>query len=241
MGASIKRFRPKVTVVSKDKVETFDDEIEAPAYPRDGTPYCGAVFFKNQEKIDTDNIAEYEIRLNNTLARFETMRPLRSFPDQAVLRQYQTWTNFLDLQRITDDFITCSAYAQTHGCLDKESFTHGVDTDTRLLSFPTPEFTINRILEQVAGDFSGNVYFAMAIGAFALSYHILKERESKVREGMKAMGALESVIYLENFIFNVFWTIPTSLGVALISCQTTGEAGFYTTTTWTFFVLTWLT
>jgi len=236
LGISLSRLRPKVKIVND--IEGFDKEVEAQNYPVDGSPYCGAIFFT---KPITSEYADYEIRLNNTVAGFETMRSVSLFADPGRLYQYTTQTQFLHLQRITDDFITCSDYAKKHGCLNHEAYTHGVDTDTRLLSFPTPENKVNNAMGRVARDLGGNLYFAMCFGAVALAFHLLKERESKVREGMKAMGAKDSVLYLENFLFNIVWTIPTALGTALVLAEATGDTGFPETSTGTFFIVLWLT
>eukprot|EP00397_Hematodinium_sp_SG-2012_P000290 GEMP01000290.1.p1 GENE.GEMP01000290.1~~GEMP01000290.1.p1 ORF type:complete len:1776 (+),score=207.19 GEMP01000290.1:152-5479(+) len=237
---AVRNIKPVVKVVSE--ASKFDEEMRKSGYPEnDQSQYCGAIMFQTESVLDIQEseLAEYSIRLNNTLAGFQTRRKISITPSQWALGRYY-WSDFLHLQRATDDFITCASHAEQFGCLNLDKFNVGLDTDTRLLSFPTPAHIRHAALDQISKNLAENIYFGMTCTFTALAYHILQERELKIREGMKAMGAYDSVQYTENFLFNAVWVALISLLCSIIIAETSGVAGFPETTSGSFFIVIWL-
>jgi len=233
---ALTRFQPKIKVIN-DELE-FGREIEAPSY-ENKVGYCGGVFFDEADVTNIKDRATYRIRLNNTLARFNTRTDVSLYPKTNRLDKYY-YSGFMDTQQVVNDFITCAPYAQKYGCLENENFRTGVDSDTRLLSFLTPAYIQNLALDQVGRGLSSWLNSAMVVGATALAFHILKERDLKIKEGMKAMGAFDSVQYLENFVFNVLWTFLPSLSVAVLLSEA-GDTAYNHTSIGTFLIIIWIT
>jgi len=236
---AVQILEPNVKIIKDTKL--LDKEVESPDYLNSKTQYCGAIIFDETypDQMDQKKVAEYSIRLNNSISNFITGEDIRPQPQNFILFQY---FGFMNLQQMVDDFITCAPAAAKHGCLQEYNVTFGSgrNREHRLLTFPQEKVTTNRVIGEVMPNACGNIYFAMGIGGLALAFHLLKEKELKIKEGMKAMGAFEGVQYFENLLFNIFWTlIPSYLMAAIL--KSTGESGFYETDTSVLFVILWLT
>ncbi|CAD7964725.1 unnamed protein product [Amoebophrya sp. A120] len=123
-------------------------------------------------------------------------------------------SGFLGLQNVVNDFLSCAS--DSLNCfLGTNHFTIPVTTPSKkpdvdniaLINFGLPKFWNNARLVAVLGendDMADSVFFGLCIPILPLIGRILREKELKIREGMKIMGLYDLSYY---FAVSIFHTI----------------------------------
>lgn len=74
-----------------------------------------------------------------------------------------------------------------------------------------PEHLYNLIISVAAEGLQRNMWLGQCIPVLGLVGKLLREKESKIREGMKMMGLIDAAFYLSQFLANGVQTLVTNI------------------------------
>eukprot|EP00391_Amoebophrya_sp_Ameob2_P006708 CAMPEP_0178983870 /NCGR_PEP_ID=MMETSP0795-20121207/1298_1 /TAXON_ID=88552 /ORGANISM="Amoebophrya sp., Strain Ameob2" /LENGTH=2833 /DNA_ID=CAMNT_0020674687 /DNA_START=350 /DNA_END=8852 /DNA_ORIENTATION=+ len=153
----------------------------------------------------------------------DTYRSVSLSAKPGSLQAYQL-SGFLGTQAIVNDFLQSRSggaggvVGSVLGNAAGSSSTTPsfVSQNVSLVSFGRPKHQRNAVLEFSSENLWSNLWIAFCFPVLVVAGKILREKETKIRDGMRMMGLRDAAFYLEDFVFNAFLSVP----IALVSAVT---------------------
>ncbi|CAD7927551.1 unnamed protein product [Amoebophrya sp. A120] len=192
---------------------------------------CAAVVF-------ADNGNRAVIRPNATSSAgvqygLDTYRSvsLRSRPGS--MQAYQL-SGFIGSQAVLNDFLQCRNAVDISDCLpasrqiaqqvqqqqmsvgttvtaQPEPTKNYASQNVSLISMGSPAHQRNPVLQYSGWRLWSQMWISFCFPVLTVAGKILREKESKIRDGMRMMGLRDAAFYLEDFVFNAMLAFPIAL------------------------------
>ncbi|CAD7957016.1 unnamed protein product [Amoebophrya sp. A25] len=155
----------------------------------------------------------------------DTFRAVSLRPRASSMQGYFL-SGFLGTQAVVNDFLRADHAARSGSggsgtalASNSSSATpRFVSQNVSIASFGVPKHQDNAVLTFSGSRLWNQIWFAFCFPVLPVAGKILREKESKIRDGMRMMGLRDAAFYLEDLVFNALIAIPVALSASGTLC-----------------------
>lgn len=215
-----------------ESVTTYEDQLgnQTTITRQASEQLCGAVVFldvpedikeaRKRKEIDFSLRLNATSTLGNTYG-FNLDYVTANRPNPGYMTTYAS-SGFLGLQTVVNDWLHCED--EDNFCFNGEHFKIESERnlDAKKVTFGSmgiPENFRNFALSASYDQLADNIWLAFCVPVLAVAGRVLREKESKIKDGMRMMGLRDSAFYLADFLINGITTFITAIVVVVVFCN----------------------
>jgi len=193
-------------------MEEMDERTQETGYEKSDDRICFGVYVT---KNNDDSEYEYHLRFNTSRSSPRDDHPKTTLPRTTLIKSQQltlhdqyTEDGFITLQWLVDSIILKQATGGT-GPLN--------DLTVEVSSVTMPPYKEDNLYTTIQGTGQSLISMPMLLPFLRMTNGILREKEKRIREGMKMMGLQNSAFYISWFItYFLIFTITSLLVSAVL-------------------------